>query len=268
MTRLTFLGTGGGRFATIYQLRSTGGMYLEDGASIHVDPGPSAAWSLARLDMDPADTDAVLISHGHPDHYGDAEIIIEGMTRGGLIHRGALYGSRSVIDGAGGIGPAISNYHRSLVKEVGLVEPGSRFSVGNIDVQATFTDHSDPTGVGFRFNTINGMVSYVSDTQPHPRLAKEHQGSRALVLAITRPRDQRVRCHLCTEDAVDLIRSVKPEIVILSHMGVRMIREGPEKEAKWLEDRTGVRCHAADDGDVVTLGNDISISRGHPILNE
>ena len=43
MVRITFLGTGGGRFATIYQARATGGFYIEDGRNLHVDPGPGAS---------------------------------------------------------------------------------------------------------------------------------------------------------------------------------------------------------------------------------
>ena len=92
-----FLGTGGGRFATIYQVRSTGGIYVNDGTRLHIDPGPSALMNLSRLSLDPARTDAVLISHCHPDHYADAEMLIEGMTKGGFKRSGTLVGSESVL---------------------------------------------------------------------------------------------------------------------------------------------------------------------------
>ena len=59
MTTLTFLGTGGGRFATIYQVRATGGMYVKDVARVHIDPGPTALYNMSRLHLDPAKTDAV-----------------------------------------------------------------------------------------------------------------------------------------------------------------------------------------------------------------
>ena len=63
MTKLVFLGTGGGRFSTIYQIRATGGLYLMDGINMHIDPGPSAAHQMHRVKLDPAKTDAVLVSH-------------------------------------------------------------------------------------------------------------------------------------------------------------------------------------------------------------
>jgi len=100
MTKLVFLGTGGGRFSTIYQIRATGGLYLMDGVNMHIDPGPSAAHQMHRVKLDPAKTDAVLVSHCHPDHYTDAEVMIEGMSRGGLKKRGTLLASRSVLDGS------------------------------------------------------------------------------------------------------------------------------------------------------------------------
>ena len=100
MVRITFLGTGGGRFATVYQVRNTGGIYIEAEANIHLDPGPGAVINLNRLGVDPADTDGVLVSHCHPDHYADAEVLIEGMTRCNFSQRGLVAGSRSVIDGA------------------------------------------------------------------------------------------------------------------------------------------------------------------------
>ena len=42
--KLQFLGTGGGRFATISQKRMTGGFRIDDMGkrNIHVDPGPGA----------------------------------------------------------------------------------------------------------------------------------------------------------------------------------------------------------------------------------
>ena len=69
--RLVFIGTGGGRFATIYQTRSTGGFILDDGVRMHIDPGPGALTNMSKAGIDPALTESILISHCHPDHYSD-----------------------------------------------------------------------------------------------------------------------------------------------------------------------------------------------------
>ncbi len=90
MTRLTLLGTGGGRFATVTQERATGGVYLEDGVSLHIDPGPGSLVMMKRARLDPMRTDGILVSHCHPDHYTDAEVLLEAMTNGTQTQRGFL----------------------------------------------------------------------------------------------------------------------------------------------------------------------------------
>jgi phosphoribosyl 1,2-cyclic phosphodiesterase len=261
MTTLTFLGTGGGRFATIYQIRSTGGLYLHDDVNIHIDPGPSALVNMARLKLDPAKTDAVMISHCHPDHYSDAEVLLEGMTRGGLKHRGWLVGSPSVIDGEGGHGPAISEYHRSLPEIVRSVSPGDSLEIGKVKVRIVPTKHSDLTGVGFSFDTSGGRIGYMSDTELSNEVVEAHRGSRIVILALTRPLNSRVPNHICTEDAAKIVRQLRPELALLTHFGAKLIFEGTEKQAKFIEAESGVRTVAAEDLMQVHIGKTIRIAR-------
>ncbi|NLX47225.1 MAG: MBL fold metallo-hydrolase [Euryarchaeota archaeon] len=261
MTKLVFLGTGGGRFSTIYQIRATGGLYLMDGANMHIDPGPSAAYQMHRMKLDPAKTDAVLVSHCHPDHYTDAEVMIEGMSRGGLKRRGALIASRSVLEGSQRHGPVISNYHRSLVERIQMAEPGGSTAIDGVKVRFSGTKHSDPTGVSFSIETSAGVVSYVSDTELEESVCREHEGSRVLILPLTRPWGARIPNHLCTEDALEFVRQVRPEMTILTHFGAKLIHAGPERQASMIERGTGVRTVAAQDLMGVHLGKAIRIHR-------
>jgi len=261
MTKLVFLGTGGGRFSTIYQIRATGGLYLMDGVNMHIDPGPSAAYQMHRYQLDPAKTDAVLVSHCHPDHYTDAEVMIEGMSRGGLKKRGTLLASRSVLEGHQLHGPAISNYHRSLLDRIEMALPGGSTEVDGAKIKFTSTRHSDPTGVGFSIETRNGLVSYVSDTELDDKVAREQEGSRLLILPLTRPWGARIPNHLCTEDALEFVKMVKPEMTILTHFGAKLIHAGAERQASMIEKGTGVRTIAANDLMSVQLGKVIRIHR-------
>jgi ribonuclease BN (tRNA processing enzyme) len=90
--RITFLGTGGGRHTTMYQTRCTGGMLVEhgNGKHLHIDPGPGALTQMKRIHYDLTRTESLIVSHAHPDHYSDAESVIEGMTFGGWKRRGCL----------------------------------------------------------------------------------------------------------------------------------------------------------------------------------
>jgi len=259
LTDITFIGTGGGRFATIYQIRGTGGVYIEDGVRLHIDPGPGSLVYLKRARIDPAKTDCLMISHCHPDHYADGEVLIEGMTRGGFKRRGVLVASQSVLEGASGFGPAISSYHRSLVERTIKAGAGMAFPVGDVEVKVTPTTHGDPTGVGFSIHTSDGEISYVGDSQLTPELIRSHRDARMLLLNVTRPLGGRVAFHMCTEDAAEMAEKIRPEMVVITHMGMKLLHDGPKEQADYIESHSGVRCIAAEDLMKVRMGKRIRV---------
>lgn len=259
--RITFLGTGGGRHTTMYQVRSTGGMLIEhDGRFLHVDPGPGALTQMHRIRYDLTRTESLIISHCHPDHYSDAESVLEGMSRGGWERKGHLYGSKSVISGNGNLGPCISSYHQGIVSSVTEFKPGDVLDVDGMRVDICRADHSDPTNVGFRFHTGHGIVSYVSDTSYSDDIADQYVGSRVVMLPITTPSGNRINYHMCTDDAIPFLERVRPELAIFIHLGVVILRRGPEKEAKMVGDATGVRTIAGHDLMTLDVGDELLIS--------
>lgn len=264
MTILTFLGTGGGRFATIYQVRATGGIYIHDEGRLHLDPGPSALAGMRSLHLDPALTDCVMISHCHPDHYGDAEMLIEGMTKGGHRHSGKLVGPRSVLEGGGRFSQAISTYHQSLPGEVIRVAPGDRFQAAGMTVEATPAMHSDPDAVGFRFDTKAGTISYVGDSEIDERLFRAHRGARLLIINLTCTTRTKIPMHMHTETAAALISDIGPEAAVLTHFGIGVLEEGVEEQVRYIEKESGVRTIAAEDLMNIELGKEIVSGSASP----
>ncbi|OYT43987.1 MBL fold metallo-hydrolase [Thermoplasmatales archaeon ex4484_6] len=260
MAKLTFLGTGGGRFVTLMQERSTGGLYLDDGTRVHVDPGPGALHALRRNLIDPTRTDALLISHCHPDHYANAETLIEGMVTGHKGKRGTLIAPRSVLKGSGRIGPGISRYHQEKLGRVHLTSPGDEWLLGRIKGRTTPSMHSDPYAVGFRFNTSSGVISYVADTELRREIIDAHMGARVLILATTRPLRARIPHHLSTEDAAVFAERIEPELCILTHLGKRFLTDGPTQQAEWIKNRTGVPTIAANDDMVIHISDELQVS--------
>jgi phosphoribosyl 1,2-cyclic phosphodiesterase len=261
--RITFLGTGGGRHTAMYQTRCTGGMLVEhgNGKHLHMDPGPGALTQMKRIHYDLTRTGSVIVSHAHPDHYSDAESVIEGMTFGGWKKRGHLYGSPTVIRGEGALGPCISKYHLGSVEKVTVLRPGDVLDIDGMRAETCISDHSDPTNVGFRFDSGSGIVSYVSDTSYSDDIAEQYKGSRVLILPVTTPDDLQIPYHLCTKDAVLFIDRVKPELAIFIHLGVVMIKRGPEKQALETEKKTGIRTVSVKDLDILDVGESLSFSR-------
>jgi phosphoribosyl 1,2-cyclic phosphodiesterase len=226
--------------------------------------------NMRRLALDPAKTDAVLISHCHPDHYADGEMIIEGMTKGGFKRTGTLVGSISALEGTNGFSPAVSEYHQSITSQVVRAVPGTRFKINDMEVEATPTSHSDPTGVGFRFHTSNGIISYVGDTELDDSIVPAHRGCRVLILNLTRPLGSRVPKHLCTEDAAEIALAIKPELVLLTHLGMKLVHEGVKRQAEHIENVSGSRTLAAEDLMTVQVGKTIRTARskGRDIIED
>lgn len=267
LTELTFLGTGGGRFTTISQLRQTGGIYLRDrGLGVNLDPGPGALVHMHRYGLDPTQTHAVVVTHAHPDHWTDAAILLEGITRGGLDRKGALVAPRSVLRGTHDtdgrpLGPVITKFHQDMMAKVHEVKAGDAVSLeGMYDCVATKQTHSDPDTVGYRIKLTNGQISYIPDGIYFDGLSDEHKGSRLVVCQMTRGGSERIPHHMCTDDVMRLAAEIRPRLLLLTHFGYKTLKEGdPGVWAQKITDATGVPTVAARDGLRVTMGSEFEL---------
>jgi ribonuclease BN (tRNA processing enzyme) len=261
MTEFTFLGTCGGRFATIYQTRGTGGIYIEDSLNISLDPGPGAILRMKENAIDPTKIDLLLLSHSHPDHYTDADIMVEAITMGGTRRRGAVFGSKSVISGIDGFDNKVSKYHLSKLENVYIARPNETQDFGDMKITATPTIHTDPSGVGFRIQTKDGVLTYSGDTSLNDEIIDSYKGTRLLILAMTTPMGVKLHHHLSPEDAVVILKEVKPEMVLLTHFGLRAINEGTDNIAQWIKENSGIETVAAEDEMKVRMEKKIDIQK-------
>ncbi|MBA7507560.1 Ribonuclease BN [subsurface metagenome] len=240
MVELAFLGCGGGRYQVIAQHFKTGGFRLHAGVKIHVDPGPGALLLSHQHNLDPLALDCVVATHCHPDHYCDAEVLIEAMTQHMTRRRGVLIGSESVLKGMGKFGPAISRFHQGKAEKVVCLRAGESYELGDIKVETTPTKHGDPTTFGLKIHSQKGIIGYTNDTQYFDELAKHFKDSRVLIANVTRPLAMRIPWHLCSDDLITLLNKVKPELAVMLHMGMLFLKHPPEKEAKRIKTATGV----------------------------
>ena len=260
---LVFLGTGGGRFATLTQKRRTGGIrIISESLHMHLDPGPGALIYSLNMKLNPQKVKAVLVSHCHPDHYADAEILVEAMTRGMTRRRGVLAAPRSVLFGNEVCGPAISKYHQQIPEKVIETKPGVTFTVNDIKILTTEARHTDPDTVGYRLETRDvGDIGYTSDTEYFEGVGKSYEGVRLLLLCVMRPSGEPWKGHMTTEDAVKIVEEASPEMAVTTHFGMKMIFRGPAREAKMIEEKTGVPTLAASDGMRISVGEKIRVER-------
>ncbi len=258
MAELIFLGTGGGRFAMITQMRATGGIRLNtDAFKIHIDPGPGAVVRSIQHKQNPQNLNCIIVTHGHPDHATDTAPLIEAMCGGMLKQKGYLIISKSVIHGEKDIGPILGKYHYERPKKYFLPKKGDTIDIEEkkqkISIEITEAQHSDATSFGLKFKFDNKIISYTGDTAYFEGLKKIYKGSDVLILDNTRPANQRIPYHLCTEDTIKILKEAKPKLAVLTHLGMRMIKGNPVAEAQRIEKETGVVCLAAEDGMKVNI---------------
>lgn len=256
---ITMLGTGGGRFATITQKRHTAGIrIISNSLNLHLDPGPGALVYSVSEGLDPQKLNAVFVSHAHPDHYTDAEVLVEAMTRGMTRKRGVLAAARSVLSGNDVCEQSISKYHQQMPERKIEALPNMKFQVADVNVSVTEARHTDPDTVGFRFETSEfGDFAYASETEYFEDIGRYYEGARLLILCVLRPAGKPWKGHMTTDDAVKIIEEAHPEQAVLTHFGMKMIFSGPAKEARLVEEKTGIPTVAAVDGMRITFGETI-----------
>jgi len=232
----------------------TGGLRIDkiDGKNIHIDPGPGALVRTYQFGLTPLKLDAVMVSHSHTDHYTDAEVLIEAMTKGMTRKKGTVVGSKSVIEGYKQWGPCISKYHLSK-PDISILGVNETVKLGKIKIKGTKTVHGDPTAVGFNLNVKNFSISYTADTEYFEDLHKYHRGADVLIASVIRPRNEKIRGHMSTHDFAKLVDEVSPRLAIMTHLGMKMVVNDAKKEADSVKEQTGINTFAAYDGMKINL---------------
>lgn len=260
MVEIISLGCGGGRYQTLDQTFRTGGFRVHGEAKVHVDPGPGALLLTNQLGLNPMDLDGVIVSHSHHDHYADAEVLLDAMYRG-KSSGGVFVGSKSAIEGENEHGPSVSEYHRKKAKKLVSLEPGERTDIIHLQIEATPTEHTDSTAIGVKIGTNSGVVGYTGDTGYFDGLPGFFEDARILIANVTRPRGKGISGHLCSEDLVEILRHVKPELSIILHMGMLFLRNPPKEEAGYIEEETGVQTIPGFVGMKVRMDEKVKIIR-------
>jgi ribonuclease BN (tRNA processing enzyme) len=250
--RITFLGTGGARFVTITQVRATGGWILEmAGEMIHIDPGPGALVRAKQYGVNLQKLTGIVISHAHPDHTTDAQMVLEAMTHGALKKKGVILGNEIAFKGSEDFVPLISKYHLKTVDKHEVMEPGKKSSVGDVKIEAVRADHPEPKALGYVFTGEGKKVGYTGDGEYYEGQERSFRGCDYLVINCHRPKESPLKGYMDSGGAKRLIEGAKPGTAILTHFGMKMMKGIAEKEAMWIQEGTGTKTMAARDGMVI-----------------
>lgn len=272
MVSIRFLGTGGARFVVAKQIRASGGMWLrfapEHGADgpltqIHLDPGPGALVRAMSVvpPCEPADLDAIVLSHKHLDHSGDVNVMIEAMTYGGWKRRGTILAPRDAFEGEAVIFP----YAARFVETRHVVEErGGPYLVNDVSIRASIRHLHGVETFGYHFAHAGTTVSYLPCGRFFDGLAEDYATHRpdVLVVNVLRYRDGMKVDHLTFDEAKAIFAIVRPKVGVMTHFSTKMLEAGPERLAAEIEDELGIRVFAARDGWLLDATTEIAAVAG------
>lgn len=255
MNKIKFLGTAGARFVVTRQLRASGGIWFDlDGANFLLDPGPGCLVKClsSRPKKIPLILDGIILSHKHIDHSSDLNIMVEAMTNGGFEKRGRVcLPQDALVEEA-----VFFKYLRGAIDELIVLREGSNFKIKNVDVLTSRRLIHPVETYGFEFRFSEGKIGYIADTRFFPELADEFK-SDVLIINTVRfdkeTKDDKLIDHLTFNEAVCLIKTIKPKLAILTHFGMTMLKNKPYELARVATNETGVNVISASDGMEIDL---------------
>lgn len=214
---------------------------------IHIDPGPGALVHSHRELDEPLETEAVIVSHGHPDHYTDAEPLIGMMTQAS-DKPGALFAPESVLQGYGEVEKAISDYHKDLCMKVETLEEESEHSFKDVEIKSQEMFHGDPKTQGFTLESEGKKIGFWTDTEYSDELTGLYEGCDTLVIYCSRPKNAGIRGHTSLDDVPKIVDKTGVENIIMTHFGQKFLNSNMKEEEEWLKEQIDAKVTFAEDG--------------------
>ena len=266
-----FLGTGTGPFVVGKSLRGAGGIILKvDDNQFHIDPGPGALMQLAGSGINVRETTAVLVSHHHLYHCNDLNAVIDGMTYSGLDKIGVLVCPQTIVEGlpeevGNGKGAnVLRSRHREFLERVIVLGAGQRVGINEIEILGLSAEHGC-RAIGFKFFTPYFTLVYTSDTKLTGEIVGQLKNTNILILNVPYFKKGEGKGNLCLEDAEAVIREVKPNVAVMTHFGIEMLKADPLYQAREVQKKTGIQTIAARDGMEIDLLS-YSVDKGQRTL--
>ena len=218
--------------------------------SLWVDCGPG---SLANLQEHLAleDVDAILVSHVHPDHFGELPVAYNALKwylghDSMPVHTTAEV--RRLTDIICGSTDDLFEWH--------VLDPAASFTVGDITVRCDVTDHPVET-LAMRFDHAGRSIVYTADTGPAWDPMSLAHGADVMVCdsTVMSAEWNDMVPHLSAADAGDFATRCAVGRLVLTHAA-----PGSDVEAHLDEARTaaaGIDVVAARIGLVVELATDV-----------
>jgi phosphoribosyl 1,2-cyclic phosphodiesterase len=192
--------------------------------------------------LTPDKLDGIILSHKHIDHSADVNVYLDALSEGGFKKRGLLVAPQDAF-GQDGV---IYNYLLDFMEEIKIIKTGLSITLGGL--KFTFPlrhDHRVET-YGFKLEYADYSVSYISDTRFFRELIDAYRAD-IIIMNLIKLEPSEID-HLSVPDCVALIKGIRPKSALITHFGMTIIRAGPWNVARRLNEETGFKVLAAEDG--------------------
>jgi ribonuclease BN (tRNA processing enzyme) len=230
------------------------------GLKILLDCGAGALHRLAQFGLAWQEVSHVVLSHFHPDHWGELPMLVYALKYTTAPPRK----DPLVILGP----PGVVRLVKALAQGYGdwLLDPG--FPIAILDVRdgepfpldgdvslETFPVPHTPESVALSLTAPEGRLVYTGDTGPSRELARWASGCDLLLAECSLPEAQAVDIHLTPERAGELAREAGARRLVLTHFYPPVETADPARRAA---SRFAGPISAARDGERFVIGGKVS----------
>jgi ribonuclease BN (tRNA processing enzyme) len=128
--------------------------------SVWVDTGPGTLGNLQKH-IDITALDAVVVSHSHPDHWGELGVLRNALKYGLQVEGMPVYSTSAVRE----LVDIVCGDSSEPTFRWGIVADGDRVTIGDLDFTFSRTDHPVET-LGMRIEAEGKSMLYSADTGP------------------------------------------------------------------------------------------------------
>jgi ribonuclease BN (tRNA processing enzyme) len=189
---------------------------------ILLDCGAGALHRLARFDLPWSRVSHVVLSHFHPDHYGELPMLVYALKytavpsrREPLVILGPPGVVRLVKALAEGFGPWLLDPGFPLA--VLDLEHGEPFPLGaDVTLELCRVPHT-PESAAISLTAPEGRLVYTGDTGPSPELERWAEGCEVLLAECSLPESMAMDIHLTPERAGEMAARTGAKQLVLTH---------------------------------------------------
>ncbi len=249
MLEIIFLGTAGARYVVAKQLRASGCLLLNfQGKYLLFDPGPGTLVHLAKRKFYPDKIKIIIVSHKHLDHSADLNIMVDAITEGAFKRRGKVFLSEETIKEG-----LLLNYLKESLEELIILREKEKYQLESFFFRTTSQLKHTAENYGFIFNFEGKNLGIITDTAYFPGLLEEFKDCKYLIINLVRFEPKEGVLHLSVPDVKILLKELRPELTVITHFGMTMLRANPYKVAQNLSSELGLKVISAYDGMRLTL---------------